>query len=81
MTAPKFEVNVGAILQGLILCALLWVGTSINTLNAQMAAVQVQVADLADTKRRLTAVEIEQARSASVQAGNTARINRLEQRP
>lgn len=81
MSAPKIEFNVGAILQALILAALLWVGTSINTLNAQMAAVQVQVTDLADMKRRLAAVEIEQARQASVQANNTARINRLEHGP
>lgn len=81
MTAPKFEINVGAILQGLILVALLWVGTSINTLNQQMSAVQVHVVDFADTKRRLAAVEIEQARAASVQSGNTSRIIRLEQKP
>jgi hypothetical protein len=78
MTAPKYEINVGSILQALILAALLWVGTSISKLNTQMADVQARVEDIADVKRRISAVEIEQARTASVQANNVARLNRLE---
>ena len=74
----KFDLNMGAILQALILAALLWVGTSINTLNAQMAAVQVQVGDIADAKRRLNAAEIELARLTITQNANVARLSRLE---
>lgn len=57
----KFELNVGTMIQSLILVALVWVGTSVNTLTAQMAVVQSQMADVPDLKRQVTALQLELA--------------------
>lgn len=70
--------NLRTLIEGLILAGVLWVGTSVNTLTAQMAAVQVQLADIADVKRRVTAVEVEQARGAAERANLAARLNQME---
>lgn len=70
--------NLRTMIEALILAGILWVGTSVNTLNAQMAAVQVQLADIADVKRRMNMIEIEQARGAADRAGLNARVSKLE---
>jgi hypothetical protein len=58
----RFELNVGTMIQSLILMALVWVGTSVNTLTAQMAVVQSQMADVPELKKQVAALQIEVAR-------------------
>lgn len=70
--------NLRTIIEALILAGVLWVGTSVNTLNVKMAEVQTQLADIADVKRRIGAVEVEQARGAAERANLAARMAQLE---
>lgn len=79
LTAPtKFELNVGTMIQTLILAALVWVGTSVNTLTAQMAVVQSQMADVPDLKKRISALELDLARANAQISSNTARLGNVE---
>jgi hypothetical protein len=77
-SSTRFELNLGNMIQALILFALVWVGTSVNTLTAQMAVVQSQMADVPDIKRRLAQTELDLARMNAQISSNTARLGNLE---
>lgn len=73
-SGSRYELNVGVMIQTLILASLVWVGTSVNTLTAQMAVVQSQMADVPEMKRQLTALQLEVATIKAQVAANTARL-------
>ena len=77
-SSTRFEINVGMMIQSLILLALVWVGTSVNTLTAQMAVVQSQMVDVPEIKKALAATQLDLARANAQIASNTARLGNLE---
>lgn len=71
-------VNWGAVMQGTILAAVLWVGKSVHDLQVQQAAFNVQLAEVTDLKGQVR--ELQQIANANRQqiALNTRRLDDLE---
>jgi hypothetical protein len=75
------------IIEGLILAGVLWVGTSVNTLNAQMAAIQAQIAGIDRLATKLDTIsdresllQSEVASLKRIAETNAERIRALEAR-
>lgn len=70
--------NPRVIIESLILAGVLWVGTSVNTLNVKMAEVQVQIGDVTELRKQVAELKLENVRLSAQVSANTARLARYE---